>query len=253
MTGSDGAWSLANVAAFVAATAGRPGRIEEVEGGLLVASPVPVANGYYNAAFPHDEVDPDPFLDRATAFFAERSSPFVLWVTEEAPQLIAAATARASTVLPEVLPQMVVRSPLPAVPGLRVTEATSDADRALFGDLCEESYGIAGLAWILEHHDALRAPGTIWAIVADESGPLGVGAGYGDGVTGGIYYVGTPARSGRKGAAGAVTTWLANRLFDLGAAEVTLQASRAGQPVYARLGFHHQVGIRRITLEPSAP
>jgi len=242
-------WVLENLAEFVAVTAGRPGRVARVDGGLLVSSPVPVANGYFNAAFPRGAVRPAEFLDRAASFFAESGSPFVLWVPEDDAGLLAAAAARATSVTPDRSPQMVIDVPLPMRTDLAVRVVDRAADRVLFCELCEEGYGIPGLAWILDHHDAFSAPGTTWAIAYDDDAPLGVGCSYSHGPTGGVYYVATPPGAARRGAASAVTAWLANGLLADGVGQVTLQASDVGLPVYERLGFEHQVRLHRFTFE----
>ena len=242
-------WVLENLAEFVSVTAGRPGRVDRVDGGLLVSSPVPVANGYFNAAFPRGTVRHAEFLDRAASFFSESGSPFVLWAPEDDTDLLAAAASRSASGTPDCSPQMVTDVPLPTRSDVAVREVVSDADRVLLSGLCEEGYGISGLAWILDHHDAFSAPGTTWAIAYDDDAPLGVGCSFSHGSTGGVYYIATPPRSARRGAASAVTTWLTNELVANGIEQVTLQASDAGLPVYERLGFEHQVRLHRFTFE----
>ena len=121
------------------------------------------------------------------------------------------------------------------------------ADRESFVRLCEDGYGMAGLAWLLDSQGCLDAPGTTWAIAAEDGVYRSVACGFDDGATGGIYYVATPPEHRGRGAASAVTGWLTNRLLDGGAAEVTLQASEAGRPVYERLGFTTPGAFRRHT------
>jgi hypothetical protein len=188
-------------------------------------------------------------LEQAASFFSESRSPFVLWVPEDDADLLAAAAARTTSGTPDCSPQMVINAPLPMQSGLTVREAVTDADRVLFSELCEEGYGISGLAWILDHHDAFSAPGTTWAIAYDGDAPLSVGCSFSHGSTGGVYYVATPPRSARRGAASAVTAWLTNELLADRIEQVTLQASDAGLPVYERLGFEHQVRLHRFTFE----
>lgn len=242
-------WVLENLAEFVATTAGRPGRIQRLDGGVLVASPVPVANGYFNAAFPRNDIDPAQFITQARTFFAESSSPFIFWVPETFVQSLALAEAGSSSALQEASPQMVITAPLISSSVLTVREVESADDRALFGELCEAGYQIPGLSWILDQHDALGAPSTTWAIARDGNEPLGVGCAYLHGTSGGVFYVATPPSAARKGAATAVTTWLTAKLFSAGATEVTLQASDQGRAVYQRLGFRDQVVLRRFTFD----
>ena len=61
--------TTANLAALVAATSGRRGTVDTIPGGVVVASPVAVANGYVNAAFRTTSEDP------ATTFLAGTHQP----------------------------------------------------------------------------------------------------------------------------------------------------------------------------------
>lgn len=229
---------LHNLARFVAATAGRRGRTADVAGGVAVASPVPVANGYVNAAFrTAGDVSASEFERAVRRFFAEVGHPYVVWAPRDEEGLADTLRAAGGAADGTDSPMMVVTRPLPLPSGLRVRSVATTEDREVFGRLCESGYGEAGLAWLLDHHESYDVPGATWAIVADDTGDLGVGCGFADRSTGGIYYVATPPGRRGRGAAGAVTAWLTNHLLAAGVTEVTLQASTAGLPVYERLGF----------------
>ena len=256
-----------NLIAFVAATMGRVGRFEDVPGGIAVASAVPVANGYVNAAFRTDDSVAAPaFVAGALAFFASRSLPFVAWAPAGDTELIDELVAAGGTPDEEGHPMMSIGQRLPVTEGLTVRAAISADDRSVFGRLCEEGYEKPGLAWLLDHHRSYEATGTVWAVATEsvdnvggggqEDGvvggvDVGVGCGYLEGATGGIYYVATPAQFRRRGAGAAITSWLVNHLLDGGAAEVTLQASAAGFPVYERLGFRTVSDYRCIAFGPA--
>ena len=139
---------------------------------------------------------------------------------------------------------MVVSGPLPDRTGLEVRQAVGEADRSTFACLCEAGYGMPGLAWNADHHQMFDAPDTVWVIASDGTTDLGVGCGFLDGATGGIYDVATPPDRGR-GAAAVVTTWLVNEALGAGADLVTLEASAQGFPVYERLGFTTDAHLRR--------
>ena len=247
---------VANLAAFVAATVGRAGRVEAVPGGTVVASAVPVANGYLNAAFRSDGAVPaDVFLDAARTVFADVGTPYVVWVESTDAELLTAAGAAGGladttdTTDTTDTPAMVVTGPVARPSRVDVRPVRGDADRATFVRLCENGYGMAGLAWLLESQGCLDAPGTTWAIASADGVDRSVACGFSDGTTGGIYYVATPPEHRGRGAASAVTAWLTNRLLDGGASRVTLQASEAGRPVYERLGFTTPGTFRRHTFD----
>jgi GNAT superfamily N-acetyltransferase len=239
---------VANLADFVAVTVGRPGRVEEVRGGTVVASAVPVANGYLNAAFRTDGAVPaEEFLDRVRAVFADVGSAYVVWAESTDDELLAASATAGGVADGTDTPAMTVTGHVLRPPGLDVRPIDGAADRETFVRLCEDGYGMAGLAWMLDSQGCLDAPGTIWAIASADGVDLSVACGFDDGSTGGIYYVATPPEHRGRGAASAVTAWLTNRLLDHGAAQVTLQASEAGRPVYERLGFATPGTFRRHT------
>ena len=244
----DHALGSTNLAAFIAATAGRNGTVATLPGGVAVAGPVAVPNAFVDAAVSTDaNCSPVEFLDDVTAFYAEQGRAFVLWAPASSHDLIDEATSRGATPDPDRPPAMSVHSPIEFSTELRVTPVASADDGAVFGDLAERGYEIPGLAWLLERHDSYRAPDITWVVVADENEPLGVGCGFASGGCGGVYYVATPPEHRGRGVAAAATTWVTNRLFAGGASRVVLQSSQAGLSVYTRLGFEIDVEYRRFT------
>ena len=244
---------LDNLASFVAVTMGRVGQVQVVPGGVAVSSTVPVANGYVNAAFRTDaSVAPADFVSGARAFFASLGHPFVAWAPLGDPALVAELVAAGGSVIDDDTPMMSIAARLPESSGLHVRPASTAEDRQAFGRLCETGYDKPGLAWLLDHHGCYDAPGTTWAIAADDTGDRGVGCGFLDGTTGGIFYVATPEEYRGRGVAAAITTWLVNQLIDGGATNVVLQASDAGLPVYQRLGFRTVETYRRVTVDTTA-
>ena len=238
--------TLANLAGFIAATAGRIGTVGDLPGGVAVASAVPVANGYVNAVF---RTDPDAsttaLLEGARVFFDRIGHPYVVWIEPGDDELFAACLAAGATEDPEDTPGMAISRPIPVPPGLEVRQATTAADRSTFGVLCETGYAMPGMAWMIDHHQMFDAPGSLWVIASDRGADLGVGTGFLDGRTGGIYYVGTPPEHRGRGAAATIAAWLTNRLLDDGADIVTLEASPMGLPIYERLGFTTFAHLRR--------
>ena len=243
---------LDNLASFVAVTMGRIGQVQSVPGGTAVSSTVPVANGYVNAAFRTDaSVPPAAFVSGARAFFTSLGHPFVAWAPLGDTAFVAELVEAGGSVIDDDTPMLSVSGRLPTASGLQVRPASTEGDRQAFGRLCETGYDKPGLAWLLDHHQCYDAPGTIWAVADDGTGDRGVGCGYLDGATGGIFYVATPEEHRGRGVAAAITTWLVNQLVDGGAARVVLQASDAGLPVYRRLGFDTVETYRRITFDPA--
>jgi GNAT superfamily N-acetyltransferase len=230
-----------NIAAFLAATAGRQGAVADVPGGVAIAGPIAFPNGFVNAAVKTDgEAPVDPFLDAAQAFFATHQRSFVLWALASDAALVAAAEERGAVADPITSVAMSVAAPVPApkaTQDLDVTVVTTDAQGEVFADLAERGYGIPGLGWLLTNHDTFRAPGTLWAIVGRGEQPLGVACSFGTDDVGGVYYVGTPEEHRGRGVAAVATAFVTNAQFDRGATSVVLQASAMGRGIYERLGF----------------
>jgi ribosomal protein S18 acetylase RimI-like enzyme len=239
-----------NLARFVAANAGRLGSVAELAGGVVVASPVAVTNGYVNTAIPIDTTVPAAaFLAQARAFFTERKRSFVLWVPAGHDDLITEAVRGGGERKPDHAPAMATHRRVPRRAGsLRVRVAESSADRDVFGEVAESGYETPGMAWLQAQH-GYDAPGATWVIVYEGSHAVGVACGYKFGETGGVYYVATPPAFRGRGVAAVATAWVTNELFDAGAKVVTLQSSRAGFGVYERLGFHVYNHYERYTFE----
>lgn len=236
-----------NIAAFLAATAGRHGAVADLPGGVAIAGPIAFPNGFVNAAVKTTgEAPVDPFLDAAQAFFATHERSFVLWALASETALTGAALRRGAVADPVPSVAMSVAAPV-AMPDaartLTITEVGSDAQGEVFADVAERGYGIPGLAWLLTNHDAFGAPDVLWAIVGRGEQPLGVACSFatsdpaGRGDVGGVYYVGTPEEHRGHGVAAVATAFVTNAQFDRGATSVVLQASAMGRGVYERLGF----------------
>ena len=116
-----------------------------------MASAVPVANGYVNAAFrTGGMVAADTFLGEAGSFFAEVGSPYVVWADDTDDETLDVAVATGGVADARVTPAMSVSDRTTAPGGVEVRAAVDAHGRASFGRLCEDGYDIAGLAWLLD-------------------------------------------------------------------------------------------------------
>jgi hypothetical protein len=242
-----------NIANFVSATAAQGGARLDLRGGVCISSQVPVANGYVNAAISFGErTAAATFVDHACEFFATQQRSFVLWALTSDIELCNEAERRGGVTKDEDAPAMVVHARIDHVSSLRV-HAINATETSIFGDLAERGYAKPGMAWLLQNTNSYNAEGVTWAIVSDGHEPLGVACGYLYETTGGVYYVGTPPETRGRGAGAAVTSWVTNRLFELGATSVALQASTVGFPIYQRLGYGVYDHYRRFTFSRSNP
>ncbi len=245
-----------NLAEFVAATAGRHGTVAHVPGGVVVAGPMAIANGYQNTALPTSrDIDPSEFLDRSRDFFGELNREFVLWVPKVHEVLVELAIEHGGVEGPGPTPAMIARNRV-AITDRRftITEVVTPAARLTLADVIERGYDKPGLGWLLDHIGAFDAPGTTWALAHDEHGtPVSAACGYrASDNSGGLYYVATPVEHRGRGAGAAVSAWVTNTLVDHGVTSVSLQASLLGLPVYERLGFEIVDAYRRFAFGAAA-
>jgi hypothetical protein len=228
----------ANLAAFVAATAGRRGESAEIRGGSVTASPVSVASGYINAAVPIDiDLRPDQFLDDALDFFTERRRSFVLWVPASLPALMTEAVARGGvqSLPPRVAMETTRRVTRPGRFDMR--SVSNDEEARLFGSVAESAFQLPGLSTLLLVHDSFRGVGTEWVVAYDGLQPLAVACAYLNGTTGGLYFACTLAEHRGRGAAADLTGYLSDHLFDQGAERIVVQSLEPGAAACEHLGF----------------
>ncbi len=217
---------------------------------MFVASPVPIANGYVNAAVRvTDAGEANDFVAEAVAFFAQAKRPFVLWALDSDDDLADAAIEHGGATDGEFAPAMWISTEIPSDTSLRVSIVSSTEEQATFGSLAESGYDKPGLARLLDLHGSYSSSGCRWAIAFDGDEPVGVGASFRHGNTGGVYYIATPPQARGRGVAAAVTSSLTNELIRDGAHGVSLQASPSGYPLYQRLGFATYDRYRRFTFD----
>jgi GNAT superfamily N-acetyltransferase len=238
-----------NLAAYIAATAGRRGKVRQLATGTLVASPVAVTHAYVTAAVPTDTVaPPDTFVNQAVEFFAEMERPFVLWAPESQLDLVTLAHTRGGSEIAAGTVMSIDR-PLESLGDLRIDRVTTPEQIEHFGRVAEAGYEAPGMAWLYGEHDAYSAEGSSWFVAYQDDEPVGTASGFLTGEVGGVYNVATPPAHRGRGVGGAITTAVVNHLLVSGAERVVLQASAAGRPVYERLGFQTHGRYLRFVFE----
>jgi len=228
-----------NLASFVAATVGRKGHSRAARGGQLAASTYNVQNAYFKAAIRTDlQMDTNAFVADAQEFFGELKRAFYAWVPTDDIELRSAVVAIGGKSDGQKAPAMSIRRPIPVgATRYSVKAATTPEDLEHFGMMVEAGYESPGLGWLLRDQESYSAQGVTWATAYDGDNAVGAACGYLRGVSGGVYFVGTPPQHRAKGVGGEVTQWVVNSLFEQGAERVTLQSSEMGFRIYQKLGF----------------
>ncbi len=154
-----------NLAGFVQSTAGRIGSVKPISGGVAVAGPVAVPNGYVNTAIPTDPmVSAAEFFEEAISFFAGLERVFVLWAPLSDSSFANEAAERGLVPDKEPSPAMVISAQTNVRHGLRLRLVDDEASAAVFGDLCERGYEKPGMAWLLAAPAGLSCPRYVLAL-----------------------------------------------------------------------------------------
>ena len=226
---------------------------------LMTAGASRFPTPYSNAVLPLQAAPPEELFNRAGAFFNDRRC--VLWTQVERDRgLIESAQQRGYLALGEV-PAMVIEarvSPSELPSALSIEDVSTSAGLAELVHVCQEAYAEVGLpaeigAKLLASTDAVLDGRATLALARFDGKAIGAALSLvtAANALGGVYWVATLPSERRKGAADAVTRFVTNAAFDRGARIVTLQASRAGEPIYRRMGYREAVRYERL-LSPRA-
>ena len=224
----------------------RPHEVVERDGILLVAGSsdfMAFCNGMRRV---DDAVPGTEAVAAAIDFFAERGRGFSVWsrVLPVDDDLAAAAEAAGLMTFGDS-PQMICRDRLSVhdLPtGVTLRRVETDADVATFAHINGEAYTVYGApaessASHFSGPRALASP-NVHAVLADLDG-VASGAALlheSHGIAG-VYWVAVLEEARGRGIAAVMMEHLTNLGFDRGAANVQLQASTMGEPIYRRLGY----------------
>jgi hypothetical protein len=235
-----------------------PHTILEESGVLLFAGSTDFP-AYSNGVHRVDDAVPgDVVIARAQEFFAPLGRGYSVWVrdTGEDDDLRAAADAALIGEFADS-PQMICRTRLADVPLAGDVEIRMVTDRSGVDDFAD----VTARAYVslMQPDDVSRshfvAPGAmlgpgVHAAVAYLAGePVSAAMILMSHGIAGVYFVGSVEAARGRGLAEAVTRHVTNLGFDLGAANVQLQASHMGEPIYTRMGYE-ELHRREFRLAP---
>lgn len=225
----------------------RPYTLLEEDGVLMFAgaSDFPA---YNNGVHRVDDSTPGTeVVARATQFFAALGRGFSLWVrdTGEDEDLREAAEAAGIVAFGDS-PQMVCRARLPEQPlpeGVEIRMVTDRAGARDYADIVGPAYVTLGSPEEANRshfngpNALLSGPQIQSAIAYLDGAPVSCAQILVSHGIAGVYWVGSLEAARGRGIAEAVTRHVTNLGFDLGAADVQLQASPMGEPIYRRMGY----------------
>jgi GNAT superfamily N-acetyltransferase len=225
----------------------------ERDGEVLYASESPLP--YMNfAARTTPSGNAAAFLQRATAFFADRRRGFVVYAWPGDPAIEHAALDAGFVEVMRRYPEMVRRTPMAELPG-DVRRVETEEQGAAYWRICDVAYPAIGIP---EDFFTPLFPASTMLPRTDREACLGYLDGepvacasvfLAEGV-GMICWVGSLPEARGKGLAAACTAWATNHAFALGADVAALQASVMGEPVYARMGYEEAYPYRLLGFMP---
>jgi hypothetical protein len=193
-----------------------------------------------------DRVPGEEVVARAQAFFAARGRGFSMWIRDTGEDEDMRAAADAAGIAPLAgSPQMICRERLPEVPladGVEIRMVEDAAGAAVFADIVSVAYVSLGAPEDVNRthfsgRPSLAGPHLHSAIAYLHGAPVSCAQILMSHGIGGVYWVASVEAARGRGIAEAVTRHVTNLAFDLGAADVQLQASPMGEPIYRRMGY----------------
>jgi GNAT superfamily N-acetyltransferase len=131
---------------------------------------------------------------------------------------------------------MTLELPTPATAGVREIEWEHTSDTAVAAELNEDAYGLPRGEFAAAMTALSSGPATIY-LAALDGRPAATLATLEEGGDCGVYLVATAPRARRRGLASALLSAALEEARAHGCVTSSLQATRAGFPVYERLGY----------------
>jgi GNAT superfamily N-acetyltransferase len=223
-----------------------PTHIEE-HGDLLLTAAGTSAPGPWNSAtwIGTGPADPERLLDAARSFFAPRQRAYLIQTRAHLDGALDQACVQAGYTAVVNTPGMALTervAPAALAGGVEIRTAQSEADVQAFVDVAASAYEALPLPAALTRKlfsqpARWRRPHYETFLLFEQQRAVACAQLLWSHGIAGVYWVGTRPESGRRGYADALMRWLSNHAFDGGARAVILQASRAGEPVYRRMGY----------------
>lgn len=220
---------------------------KETQGCILFNIGTDCMDGHLNGALCLDHADPDWVFNEAKNFFSKDDRGFVFWVRDHADRALE-SYLQAKGYNPVRIPGstgMMIETPIdmsqiPELPkdiAIQKVAGAKDVEAyaAVIRDAFDKSEDVTGE--MFSHVEILTGETAgAWVAYRDHR-PIAAATMVLSGKAAGIYYVGTVSDERGKGLGAMITAVATNAGFRLGAEAVVLQASLAGEKVYAKLGY----------------
>ena len=213
---------------------------QDFDGMMLIHSGLPLAS--FNPAFLQRPLkDPSATIDRACAYFAERSAPAEFVIPKDMDPKTEAELVERGYVKSGTTPAMTL-DPLEesgvCVDGLNIRIAQNEADLADFNSTAADGFEmpLRCVDSVITHR-LMTHPSISLLVGYAKGGPVSTSCLVTSGPVAGIFWVATPEEYRRRGYGEALTSAAGDLGRRKGCTLATLQASAMGRPIYARMGY----------------
>ncbi len=224
-----------------------PCDVEERDGLLLVAGSTRFPGAYLNCVVRTDDsVTPEALIGRSRSFFGPRDRGFTVITRASRDAALEDALAREPgfeqrAESPCMAVTARVAEPVPA-DGITLQAMTEPKHVVDAAQVHAQAYAVLGtpesvVQKLFAHPARVLATPVIGCVAYRAGEPVASALAIQSGPAAGVYWVGTVPSASRLGLATLCTAWVTNRSIDAGAANVNLQASALGAPVYERMGY----------------
>jgi ribosomal protein S18 acetylase RimI-like enzyme len=231
----------------------------EAEGVILVAGASDFPGAYWNGATRVDRtVAPEAVVETAQQFFAPRQRSYSILVRENRDSDLETLLKAERRACRFDIPCMLVERPVDELPpptGIVVERFARRKHVADFVRISAAAYAMLGLAAVhtravFSRREALLHDSVIGFVAYRGKTALATAFALMSGEGAGIYWVGTMPAAQRRGLGALCAARATNAAFERGASVVTLQATRFGAAVYARLGYRTYDRMRHYLIPP---
>jgi ribosomal protein S18 acetylase RimI-like enzyme len=229
----------------------------EAGGVILVAGASDFPGAYWNGATRADRaVAPAAVLRAACQFFAPRRRGYSVLVRENRDEDLEAAVKAEGRENRFDVPCMLVVLERAPPSGVSLVPFAGRKEVDDFVCISAAAYSMLDLAAVhtramFSRREALLCDSVVGFVAYQGEVPLAAAFALMSGEGAGIYWVGTMPEAQRGGLGSLCAARATNAAFERGASVVTLQATRFGEPVYARLGYRTYDRMRHYVVPAS--
>lgn len=208
-------------------------------------------DGHLNGVLCLDPIDPETLFNEARRFFSMNNRGFVIWIRDHADHALE-TYLKEKGYTPLRVPGstgMLIRGPIemPEMPeGVSIKKVAGAKEVEDYAAVIRDAFDkteVVTREMFSNERILVGEKAQAWVAYRDRR-PVAAATTIVSGGAGGIYYVGTVGDERGKGLGAWITAVATNAGFELGADVVVLQASIAGEKVYARLGYEAMTHYR---------